>query len=170
MLSQPQNTKESLFDLVTGALLRCPPPDSFAYKFLAQSTRPPSPASHLAYELLDTNLSPQYRSVQGKSYKLHPLLLSTSEHLAQQETRCAPWGEEIPILSFSDDFDAVSTYPAGLYLTETKPHRNSPYEDGCKLVLPFFLGANKFVQTNDGALVGENLGSHKNTLHLMWNQ
>ncbi len=89
-----------------------------------------------------------------ESNTLYPLLLFSSTHTAHQETRRAPWGEEILISPFPPGFDTVS-YPAGLYLTETDPYRTHPFEDGCKLVLPFPLGANEFARTSDGALIGE---------------
>lgn len=158
MPSQPQNTEEGLLDLVTGGLPQSLPSDCFAYQFLAQSLRPSF-----------NNIAPGLRiaehqpfapvSVQVESNKLYPLLLFSSTHPAHQETRRAPWGEEIPISPFPCGFDTASVYPAGLYLTEAKPHGTHPFEDGCKLVLPFLLGGNAFVRTSDDALIGEHVRS-----------
>ncbi|KAF2872889.1 hypothetical protein BDV95DRAFT_627726 [Massariosphaeria phaeospora] len=156
MPSRPQNSEEGLLDFVTGGLPQSLSSSSFAYQFLVQSPRPSF-----------TNIAPGLRiarhqpsapvSVRLESTKLYPLLLFSSSHPAHQKTRRAPRGKEIPISLFPRGFDAVSTYPAGLYLTETEPHRTHPFEDACKLVLPFPLGANAFARTSDGALVGESV-------------
>jgi hypothetical protein len=158
MPSQPQNTKEGLLDLVTGGLPQSLPSNSFAYQFLARLPRPSF-----------TNIAPGLRiaqhqpfapvSVQMESNQLYPLLLFSSTHPAHQQTRRTPWGEEIPISPFPCGFDTISAYPAGLYLTETQPHSTHPFEDACKLVLPFPLGANTFARTSDGALIAENVRS-----------
>jgi hypothetical protein len=61
------------------------------------------------------------------------------------------------ISPFMRDFDSVTFYSANLYLTETNPHGTHPFEDGCKLILPFTLGSNAFARTSDGALIGEHV-------------
>jgi hypothetical protein len=61
------------------------------------------------------------------------------------------------ISPFAFGFDHVSSYPAGLYLTETNPHSTHPFEDGSKFFLPFTLGSNAFARTSDGALIGEDV-------------
>jgi hypothetical protein len=158
MPSQPQNLEGNLLDLVTGGLPHSLAPNSFAYQFFSQSPRPSL-----------TNIAPGLRiaqhqpfvqvSAQMESNKLYPLLLFTSIHSAHREVRRAPWGEDVSISPFPRGFDTLSAYPAGLYLTETEPHRAHPFEDGCKLILPFPLGANEFARTSDGALIGENVRS-----------
>lgn len=60
------------------------------------------------------------------------------------------------ISPFAHDFN-ISSYPAGLYLTETKPYGSHPFEDGSKLILLFTLGSNAFARTSDGALIGEHV-------------
>ncbi|KAH8710042.1 hypothetical protein GQ44DRAFT_714715 [Phaeosphaeriaceae sp. PMI808] len=156
--SQPQETEGGLLDLVTGGPPLTLPSDSFAYQFLARSRRPSF--TNIAPGLCIAQHQPFAPvSDQVVSKKLYPLLLFSSTHLAHQETRRAPWGEEIPISTFSHGFENVSTYPAGLYLTETEPHRTHPFEDACKLILPFPLGGNAFARTSDGALIGENVCS-----------
>jgi hypothetical protein len=44
-----------------------------------------------------------------------------------------------------------------MYLTCREPYRVHPFEDGCKLLLPFPLGANRFARTSDEALIGEDI-------------
>jgi hypothetical protein len=58
---------------------------------------------------------------------------------------------------FARNFNNISSYPAGLYLSESDPHGPHPFEDGCRLVLPFTLGSNAFARTSDGALIGEHV-------------
>jgi len=91
--------------------------------------------------------------------KLYSLLLFSSTNSAYEETRRAPWGGEIRVSPFAHEFNHITSYPAGLYLTESDIHGAHPFEDGVKLVLPFTLGSNAFSRTSDGALVGENIRS-----------
>ena len=60
---------------------------------------------------------------------------------------------------FAHDFNHVSSYSAGLYLTESNTNGAHPFEDGSKLVLSFPLGSNAFARTSDGALIGGNIRS-----------
>ncbi|KAF2627858.1 hypothetical protein BU25DRAFT_392248 [Macroventuria anomochaeta] len=158
MPSQPQDTKAGLLDLVTGGHPQMLPSNSFAYQFLAKSPIPSftyiAPGLRIAQH---QSFAPA--SEQAESNKLYPLLIFSSTHSAYQETLCAPWGDLIPISPFSSNFSTISTCAAGLYLTETEPHHAHPFEDGCKLVLPFLLGANGFARTSDDALIGENVHS-----------
>jgi hypothetical protein len=165
MPSQPQRTEEGLLELVTGGCLQNLPSNSFAYQFLSKCPRPSF--TYIAPGLRIAQLQPfgavTVQTDPEDPDRLYPLLLFSSSVPAHQETRRAPWGEEICISPFHHDFDTVSTYPAGLYLTETEPHWTHPFEDGCKLVLPFLLGANEFARTSDDALIGEdvrNRGEH----------
>jgi hypothetical protein len=64
----------------------------------------------------------------------------------------------VPISSFTSEIDTASGYPAGLYLKETDPYCMHPFEDGCKLILPYTLGADAFARTSDDALIGEDVG------------
>lgn len=143
---------------MTGGFPQSLPSDSFAYQFLAQSPRPSFTNIALGLRIVQHQpFAPV--SVQVEPNKLYPLLLFSSTRPAHQQTRRAPWGEELPISPFSRGFDTVTIYPAGLYLTESEPHSTHPFEDGCKLILPFPLGANAFARTSDGALIGENVRS-----------
>jgi hypothetical protein len=157
MPSQPQSTEKSLLDLVTNDSPQSLPSNSFAYQFLAQSFKPSF-----------TNIAPGLQISQQQPFapvpvqvepdKLYPLLLFSSTDPAHQDTTHAPWGE-VPISSFSGELYPIATHSAGLYLTETEPYRNVPFEDACKLVLPFLLGTNACARTSDDALIGENKGS-----------
>jgi hypothetical protein len=88
---------------------------------------------------------------------LFPLLLFQSDRPAYRETRHAPWGEDLPVSPFPYEFQSITDYPPGLYLTETESQNMHPFEDSCKLVLPFPLGDNMSARSSDGAIIGENL-------------
>lgn len=156
MPSRTQNTEQGLLDLVTGGNPESLPPNSFARHFLARCLRPAF--THIAPGLRIAQHQPfAPASGQVEANKLYPLLLFSSTDSAYQETRRAPWGEHTRISPFARDFDHVSSYPAGLYLTESKPYGTHPFEDGSKLILPFTLGSNAYARTSDGALIGENV-------------
>jgi hypothetical protein len=155
--SQPLETEIGLLDLVTGGDQQRLPSDSFAHQFLVRS---PVPSF--------TYLAPGLRIAQRQPFvpppedenepnKLSPLLLFSSTQPAHQETVRSPWGM-MPISSFTGEIGTAPVYPAGLYLTETDPCGMHPFEDGCKLILPYTLGANAFARTSDDALIGEDLG------------
>jgi hypothetical protein len=154
--SQPLKTEIGLLDLVTSGDQQRLPFNSFAHQFLARSPVP-----------CFTYIAPGLRIAQHQPFvpppededepsKLSPLLLFSSTQPAYQETVRSPWGV-MPVSSLTDEIDTASGYPAGLYLTETDPYRMHPFEDGCKLILPYTLGANAFARTSDGALVGEDV-------------
>jgi hypothetical protein len=155
MPSQPQDTETGLLNLVTGGHPQTLPSNSFAYHLLTKSPIPSF--TYIAPGLRIAQHQPFASALeQADSNKLYPLLLFSSTHSAHQETICSPWGDIIPVPLFPD-FNTVSTYPAGLYLTETEPCRALPFEDGCRLALPFLLGANAFARTGDDALIGEDV-------------
>lgn len=56
---------------------------------------------------------------------------------------------------FTYDFDDISSYLAGLYLTQTNPRGTNPSKDGSSLTLPFTFGANAFARASDCALIDE---------------
>ncbi|KAF2008422.1 hypothetical protein BU24DRAFT_403009 [Aaosphaeria arxii CBS 175.79] len=153
---QEQSAEQNLLEVVTGGNPGILSPNSFAHRFLTQCSRPNF--THIAPGLSITQQQPFAPTPgQANENKLFPLLLFTSTSPAHQETQRTPWGERIRASPFAHDFDDISTYPAGLYLTETNPHSSHPFEDGCKLILPFTLGSNAFARTSDGALIGENV-------------
>jgi hypothetical protein len=156
MPSQPQKTRQCLLDLVTGGNAESLPPISFAHRFLARCSKPSF--TYIAPGLSMAQYQPfAQASRQVEADKLYPLLLFLSTDPAYQETRRTPWGEDMRISPFAYEFDHVSSYPAGLYLTETDPYGTHPFEDCSKLVLPFILGSNGFARTSDGALIGEDV-------------
>jgi hypothetical protein len=155
--SQPLDTEIGLLNLVTGGDQQRLPSNSFAHQFLVRS---PVPSF--------TYLAPGLRIAQHQPFalppedenepnKLSPLLLFSSTQPAHQETVRSPWGV-MSVSSFTGEIGTASVYPAGLYLTETDPCGMHPFEDGCKLILPYTLGANAFARTSDDALIGEDLG------------
>lgn len=151
-----QSAEQSLLEAVTGGNPETLPANSFARRFLAQCSTPRF--THIAPGLSITQYQPfTLASEQVGSNKLFPILLFSSTSSAHQETQRAPWGEQMRISPFTRDFDNVLSYPAGLYLTETKPHGIHPFEDGSRLILPFTLGSNAYARTSDGALIGEHV-------------
>lgn len=156
MPSQPQDTRQGLLDLVTGSNAESIPSNSFAYRFLTRCSKPAF--TYIAPGLSIAQQQPFAPAPgQVEPGKLNPLLLFSSTDPAYQETRRTPWGEDMHISPFAFGFDHVSSYPAGLYLTETNPHSTHPFEDGSKFFLPFTLGSNAFARTSDGALIGEDV-------------
>jgi hypothetical protein len=154
MPSQPQNTGQGLLDLVTGYNAESLPSNSFAHQFLNRCSKPTF--TYIAPGLSIAQHQPfAPTSGQVEAGKLYPLLLFSSTDPAYRETRRTPWGWNMRISPFAYEFDHVSSYPAGLYLTETNPYGPYPFEDGIKLVLPFTLGSNACARTSDGALIGE---------------
>jgi hypothetical protein len=145
---------QGLLKSVTGGNSDILPTNSFAHRFLAGCSRPRF--TYIAPGLSISQHQP-FAPVSGQvePNELFPLLLFSSIASAYQETQRAPWGEELRVSPFAGDFDVISPYPAGLYLTETNPHGTNPFEDGSKLILPFTLGSNAFARTADNALIGE---------------
>jgi hypothetical protein len=94
---------------------------------------------------------------------LFPFQLFSSAHPAYRETEFR--GEDLLVSPFAYEFQSVSDYPAGLYLTETEPQSTHPFEDGCKLVLPYPLGDNMCARTSDNAIVGENVHAQGDSTH-----
>jgi hypothetical protein len=162
MPSPAQSAGNGLFEIVTGGHPEILPANSFAYRFLARCLRPSftyiAPGLSIAQHQPFAPASGQAEA-EAEANQLFPLLLFSGTSPAYQETRRAPWGEQIRISPFARDFDGISSYPAGLYLTETEPHGARPFEDGSKLILPFTLGSNAFARTSDGALIGEDVRS-----------
>ena len=156
--SPPQPAKQGLLAIVTGGQPDIIPLNTFAHRFLARCPLPTF-----------TYIAPGLRIAQHQPFApppdrasptpFFPTLLFSSTSPAHQLFRTAPWGDQFRISPFSPAFDHITTYPAGVYLTETNPHAAHPFEDGCKLVLPYALGANAFARTSDGAVIGEDVGS-----------
>jgi hypothetical protein len=155
--SQPLETEIGLLDLETGGDQRRLPSNSFAHQFLVRSPEPSF-----------TYLAPGLRIAQHQPFApppenedepnmLSPLLLFSSTQPAHQETVHSPWGV-MPVSPFTSEINTTSDYPAGLYLTETDPYRMHPFEDGCKFILPYTLGANTFARTSDDALISDDIG------------
>jgi hypothetical protein len=156
----PQKTQETLLNFMTNDPSQHLPPDCFIYKLLAQSPKPPF--TYIAPGLRIALTQPFARVSDLETIRLYPFLLFSSDRPAHQDTTRAPWGEDIPLSPFKRDFENVTNQPhilSGLYLTETEPDSMHPFEDGCKLILPFTLGANEFACTADGAIIGEHLGN-----------
>lgn len=158
MPSPPESTEQGLLDIVTGGQADSIPANTFAHRFLTRCPRPTF--TYIAPGLRIANHQPFDPFFdQASLTPLSPLLLFSSTSPAHQLFRTAPWGEQFRISPFSRDFDAITTYSAGLYLTETDPHGPHPFEDGCKLILPYTLGSNAFARTSDGAVIGEDVSS-----------
>ncbi|EEA26446.1 hypothetical protein TMatcc_005283 [Talaromyces marneffei ATCC 18224] len=131
-------------------------PNTFASQFLLRARE--IRFSQIAPGLCMARQQP-FSSVDTEEGKLKPILLFESSLNACQDTERTPWGEEVPISPFPRHFQAVSNYPAGLYLTETDPDGIHPFEDGCKLILPYAIGGNGWARTSDAAVFGERVRS-----------
>ncbi|KAL1846829.1 hypothetical protein Plec18170_008971 [Paecilomyces lecythidis] len=127
-------------------------PNTFAGQFLVRARE--ICFSQIAPGLRIARQQP-FTSIDTEEGKLRPVLLFESSQNAYQDTERAPWGAEVPISPFPWHFQAITNYPAGLYLTETDPDGVHPFEDGCKLILPYAIGRNGWARTSDGALFGE---------------
>lgn len=153
---QPELNGDSLIEIVTGGESHSLPSSSFTCRFLFQANNPPF--TYIAPGLRIARHQPFAAvPVPVRSGDLFPLLPFQNDRPAYQETRHAPWGEDLPVSPFPYEFQSITDYPAGLYLTETESQDMHPFEDGCKLVLPFALGDNMCALTSDGAIIGENL-------------
>jgi hypothetical protein len=64
-----------------------------------------------------------------------------------------PNGRDSP---FGHPFNRIDKYPAGLYLSCTDDQGDQVFEDECKLILPFCIGAKGYARTSDGSRFGEN--------------
>jgi hypothetical protein len=152
MPTRLEQTGDKLIDLVTAGGPYSLPSNSFAYRFLFQATNPPfkyiAPGLHVAEQQPFAAVP-----VSVRPGDLFPLLLFSSARPAYRETEFR--GEDVLVSPFAYEFQCISDYPAGLYLTETEPQGVHPFEDGCKLVLPYPLGDNKCARTSDNAIVGE---------------
>jgi hypothetical protein len=156
MPSKPQSVEKGLLEMVTAGNPNILLANSFAHQFLAQCPRPAF--SHIAPGLSIAQNQPfAPASGQADTNTLFPFLLFASTSPAHQQSRRAPWGEQVRDSPFALNFNHISSYLSGLYLSESDPHGPHPFEDGCKLVLPFTLGSNAFARTSDGALIGEHV-------------
>lgn len=148
MPGSPGNETHRLGDEMPGAAA-----NSFAGQFLAR-------AREIRFSQIAPGLSiarhQPFSSFEIEQGKLRPMLLFESSQSGHQDTKRTPWGDVIPLSPFPQDFQTITSYPAGLYLTETDPHGVHPFEDGCKLILPYTIGGHGWARTSDGALFGEN--------------
>jgi hypothetical protein len=156
MPSKPQSVNQGLLEMVTAGHPNILPANSFAHRFLAQCAQPAF--THIAPGLsVAQNQLFAPASGQADTNSHFPLLLFASTSPAHQQSRRAPWGEQVHDSPFARDFNNISSHPAGLYLSKSDPHGPHPFEDGCRLALPFKLGTNAFARTSDGALIGEHV-------------
>jgi hypothetical protein len=65
-----------------------------------------------------------------------------------------------PDSPFGEPYNRIDKYPAGLYLSCTDDTYEDAFEDECKLILPFHIGAEGHARTSDGSRIGENQGDH----------
>jgi hypothetical protein len=155
--SQPLETEIGLLDVVTGGDQQRLPSDSLAHQFLVRSPVPSfmylAPGLRIAQHLIFV-LRPED---QDELNNLSPLLLFSITQPGHQETVRSPWGV-MPVSSFMGENNTTSGYTARLYLTETDPYRMHHFEDGCKLILAYTLGANAFARTSDDASIDEDVG------------
>ncbi|KAK4063896.1 hypothetical protein Trihar35433_8604 [Trichoderma harzianum] len=149
MPATPSNETHRLGDAIRSSELS---PNSFAGQFLARARE--TRFSQIAPGLRIARQQP-FSSINVEEGKIRPILLFESSQEAHQDTEQTPWGEEVPTLQFPQRFGDITSYPAGIYLTETDPHGAHPFEDGCKLILPYAIGENGWARTSDGALFGE---------------
>jgi len=131
----------------------------FAHRFLSQARRPRN-FRFIAPGLCLATHQP-FAAVPRPPDTLRPVLLFEAPgRRAHQDTARTPWGEDVPISPFRGDLGSASECPAGLYLTETKPHGPHPFENGCKLLLPYPIGGNRLAVKSDGSLIGEQVEHH----------
>ena len=110
--------------------------DRFAWKFFQRARKPNF-----------TYLGPGLRLPTPEELAANPFLA------VQREV--SPKLVPIPILCGDEtaknwSIRAVERVPWGLYLDVFEPGGNCPFEDGCRLVLPYDLGANSYACTADG--------------------
>ncbi|KAF1817963.1 uncharacterized protein K489DRAFT_385356 [Dissoconium aciculare CBS 342.82] len=129
------------------------PPGTFARHFLERARRPRF--KFLAPGLYIATNQPFASTLVDDEDTLRPVLLLQSSDSAHRDTFPTPWGESYSHSAFGGEFREIEHYPSGLYLTEIHPHSESPFEDGCKLILPFPIGENGWARTSDGAVFGE---------------
>jgi hypothetical protein len=127
-------------------------PKTFARRFLERARKPRftylAPGLQIAY-------GQPFASVSVDNNMLRPILLLQSSLPAHHDVFKTSWGENHEIPPFNKKFEAIRNFPSGLYLTESNPYSWNPYEDGCKLLLPFAIGGHGWARTSDGALFGE---------------
>ncbi|KAH5158348.1 hypothetical protein HBI24_069250 [Parastagonospora nodorum] len=174
MPSQPPTTEPArgLLDLVTGGNPQMLRPHTLAHKFLCDAPVPSfthiAPGLRIATQQPFASASdfpgtPPLPGLEDEDLpkedpnKIVPLLLFSSTLPAHQETIRSPWGEHIPVSSFTGRAPEPVSVPAGMYLTCREPYGVHPFEDGCKLLLSYTLGANGFARTSDEALIGEDI-------------
>ncbi len=83
-------------------------PDSFAYRFLARAHNPRF--THIAPGLRIAQQQP-FTSVPIVEGRIRPFLLFESLLPAFHETQRAPWGENVPVSPFPNDFENVPNLP-----------------------------------------------------------
>jgi hypothetical protein len=113
------------------------PPGSFARRFLERARKPRS--KFLAPGLQIATSQP-FASVAIDEDTMRPILLLQSSSAARHDTFKTSWVEPYSVPHCNRDLEKIRDYPSGLYLTETNPHDMNPFEDGCKLLLPFAIG------------------------------
>jgi hypothetical protein len=141
----------------TSAML---PPNTFVRRFLERARKPRF-----------TYLAPGFQIAHGQPFAsvsvagdmLRPIMLLQSSLPAHHDIFRTSWRDEYTDSPFHGHFQAIQDYPSGLYLTESNPYSPHPYEDGCKLLLPFAVGGHGWARTSDGALFGEKIRSQGET-------
>lgn len=130
----------------------------FAYQFFQRAKRPQFQfiAPGLAIPDSESIMDQPFASVTLSGFiEAFPILLFGAR---DGPTECiAPESKEDSRFDrpFQMPFTEVKHYPAGLYLSCYAPSYYNAFEDECKLVLPFRIGAQGFARTSDGARFGE---------------
>jgi hypothetical protein len=151
------HTPEATSPLIEEAILdTANPTRGFAYRFAQKVKRP-------SFRYIAPGLEiPTASSVTAQPFA--SLRSDNSVHIATlpkllfcatdgASTLTSPkWEED----ATNEPFDRVDKCPAGLYLSCTDPTINDAFEDECRFVLPYHIGAKGYARKSDGSRFGEN--------------
>lgn len=142
-------------------------PPGFAYSFIQQVQRPSFKfiAPGLALPTASTLPSQPFFEIEPEQPNgdddevlgIQPVLLFRSDQSYNAPPNHDITGSGLP---FSWPYSQVPAYPSGLFLAPADRESSNPFEDECKLVLPFGIGSHGFARTSDGARFGENTEDH----------
>ncbi|KAK3677493.1 hypothetical protein LTR78_002343 [Recurvomyces mirabilis] len=117
--------------------------DRFAWKFFTEARKPRCTylGPGLRLPAVEEFLQQPFQSFVDNDYPLNPIQILTSEQRARNQWH--GWTD-------------VPTLPAGLYLDACNASGLFPFEDGCRLILPYNLGGIGYATTSDGRPIQRN--------------
>ena len=146
-------------------------PPGFAYEFILQARRPrftfiapgltiPTATSIQSQPFFSVILDPKFIPQEYEDLLIPPVLLFGSKETHTAPPSQSPASARIyPNPAFEYPYNALASFPSGLYFSPADHGYANVFEDSVRLVLPYTIGSKGYARTSDGARFGENTES-----------